>query len=603
MAVASDLPDLSSRAQFHNAQNSVIDDRDGNVLATLYGNQHRILLDSSEISLNVKQAVVSIEDQRFYEHRGVDFVGIGRAVVQDLLSQSAAQGGSTITEQFVKNALRAQSSRTVFQKLREAALAYQIEREWSKEKILTEYLNSIYFGEGAYGIEAAAKTYFGYNHPGLRHRGRPLRIAARPRRGGDARRDHLLADGLLAAQQPRGGDRAPQPGADEHGRAGRALRGGGPERGHRARPGAEPDPPPARGVRGALLHLVAAPAGRRPLRRRRGVRRRARDPVDARPRLPARGREHRSRAACRRSSRPGSAVVIDNKTGGVLAMVGGFDYNREPFNLATNGHRQPGSSFKPFTLLTALQQGHSTSEVFTSAPQQIPFRARIHKHGETKTVNDIFRVSNYEDNYLGSASIATATTYSDNSVYASSAPRSGPANVAHTANALGIQTDLSTKNEYSIDGGPFEPYNPALILGGLETGVTPLEMAYAYSTIGRHGQRIGGTMDSASPARTGPGRDRGGRRPGRRPGRGQPWLIGRQRAPDRPGDRRDLRRHRRDAAAERRLVGHRQERRDGRLRVGQDRHDRRQRRRLVLRRHRRTSPPASGSATATASPR
>ena len=81
---------------------------------------------------------------------------------------------------------------------------------------------------------------------------------------------------------------------------------------------------------------------------------------------------------------------------------------------------------------------------------------------------------------------------------ASSAHRSGPTNVAHTANALGIQTDLSTKNEYSIDGGPFEPYNPALILGGLETGVTPLEMAYAYSTIGRHGQRIGGTMDSSA---------------------------------------------------------------------------------------------------------
>ena len=105
MAVASDLPDLSSRAQFHNAQNSVVDDRDGTELATLYGNQQRILLDSSEIGLNVKQAVVSIEDQRFYDHRGVDFVGIGRAVIQDLLSQSAAQGGSTITEQFVKNAL------------------------------------------------------------------------------------------------------------------------------------------------------------------------------------------------------------------------------------------------------------------------------------------------------------------------------------------------------------------------------------------------------------------------------------------------------------------------------------------------------------------
>ena len=109
--------------------------------------------------------MVSIEDTRFYEHSGVDFEGIGRALVKDILSQSAAQGGSTITEQFVKNALAAQSSRTLFQKFREAALAYRLERHWSKDKILTEYLNTIYFGEGAYGVEAAARTFFGDAHP------------------------------------------------------------------------------------------------------------------------------------------------------------------------------------------------------------------------------------------------------------------------------------------------------------------------------------------------------------------------------------------------------------------------------------------------------
>ena len=99
----------------------------------------------------MKEAVVAIEDQRFYEHRGVDFQGIARArVSRTSLSGSAQQGASTITQQFVKNALAAQDSRTVFQKLREAALAYHLERQWSKDKILTEYLNAIYFGEGAY---------------------------------------------------------------------------------------------------------------------------------------------------------------------------------------------------------------------------------------------------------------------------------------------------------------------------------------------------------------------------------------------------------------------------------------------------------------------
>src|SRR5204863_7375850 len=135
-------------------------------IATLTNNQGRILVDSADIAPVMKEATVSIEDQRFYEHRGIDYQGIGRAVLQDLLHRGATQGASTITQQFVKNALRAQASRTLFEKLREAALAYQLERHWDKDKILTEYLNEIYFGEGAHGIEAAAKTYFGWDHPG-----------------------------------------------------------------------------------------------------------------------------------------------------------------------------------------------------------------------------------------------------------------------------------------------------------------------------------------------------------------------------------------------------------------------------------------------------
>jgi hypothetical protein len=166
MSVAQDLPALENREQYKHAKNSIVRDRNGTTLTTLTSNDRRILIPSEEISQTVKQAVVAIEDQRFYEHRGVDFQGIGRAIVQDVLSRQASQGASTITQQFVKNALRAQNSRTVFQKLRESALAYHLERRWSKDKILTQYLNSIYFGEGAYGIESAAQTYFGWNHAG-----------------------------------------------------------------------------------------------------------------------------------------------------------------------------------------------------------------------------------------------------------------------------------------------------------------------------------------------------------------------------------------------------------------------------------------------------
>ena len=172
-AVAGDLPALENRAQFERAENSIITDRTGARLATLTNNEGRVLVESNEIAPVMKEAVVAIEDRRFYEHRGVDYQGIARALYQDVLAGSAEQGASTITQQFVKNALAAQEDRTVFQKLREAALAYQLERHWTKDKIITEYLNSIYFGEGAYGIEAAAKTYFGSAHPGCGDEGQP----------------------------------------------------------------------------------------------------------------------------------------------------------------------------------------------------------------------------------------------------------------------------------------------------------------------------------------------------------------------------------------------------------------------------------------------
>jgi penicillin-binding protein 1A len=162
MAVTSDLPALEEPA----GKNSVLTDRNGEPLGMLTGNQKRIFLKSEEIAPVMKQAIIAIEDRRFYTNAGIDLRGIGRALWQDIRAQDAVQGGSTITMQFVKIATAAEGERTLFNKLREAALAYQITRKWSKERILRNYLNSIYFGNGAYGIEAAARTYFGQNHPG-----------------------------------------------------------------------------------------------------------------------------------------------------------------------------------------------------------------------------------------------------------------------------------------------------------------------------------------------------------------------------------------------------------------------------------------------------
>ena len=503
MAVAQDLPALESRSQYEAAQNSVVLDKDGEKLATITNNEGRIIVESDQIASTMKEAVVAIEDERFYEHRGVDFQGIARALYQDVLSGSAQQGGSTITQQFVKNALAAQDSRTILQKLREAALAYQLERNWNKDKILTEYLNSIYFGEGAYGIEAAAKTYFGSEHPNCGEDlednpenscasqllpwesamlaaiiSSPSAFSPRANPQDALERRNLvlqkMADqGFVASESlaqyqqeqipvpsevepPAEDSEAPyftswlrQQLVDHYG-AGEAFAGG-----------LEVTSTLDLDLQRSVEDVVVSHVG---------------------------GLEPTA-----------SVVVLDNANAGVRAMVGGADYEKEPFNLATNGQRQPGSSFKPFTLVTALRQGRSPDEVFASAPQQIPFKVKERKKGGgyKEPVPDLFEPANYDDSYLGSASLATATTYSDNSVYAQVGTQVGPANVAQTAKDLGIETDISTASEYSIADGPYEPYNPGLILGGLEIGVTPLEMSHAFNSLANDGRRVSGTLASS----------------------------------------------------------------------------------------------------------
>ncbi len=176
-------------------------------------------------------------------------------------------------------------------------------------------------------------------------------------------------------------------------------------------------------------------------------------------------------------------------------MVGGSDYAREPFNLATNGLRQSGSSFKPFTLVAALEEEHSTSEVFNSAQVNIPFKVKVpQKDGSTKNLPDVFRVNNYADTYRGPISLATGTTFSDNSVYSQLGTQVGLADIADTAGDMGIKTSLADAEglEYSLEGSDFQPYPPSMILGSQV--VTPLEMAHAYTTIEEDGDRVTGTM-------------------------------------------------------------------------------------------------------------
>jgi penicillin-binding protein 1A len=505
MAVASDLPALETRSEYRAARNSILysdgpgcrnPGKEACQIATLAGNKNRILVDEGEISPNIKNAVIAIEDQRFYEHEGVDYAGIARALVQDVLKRRAAQGGSTITQQFVKNALEAQGNRSVFQKLRESALAYHLERQWPKEKILTHYLNSVYFGNGAYGIEAAVRTYFGDgDEPEEQQDAATAGVQYAPPDDPEDPNARLATDvtpaeaallaGLIAS--PSMYDPLENP-RNATGRRDLVLRRMYEQRLitraqyvdaiHQSVPDEdEVDPPDSESEQPYFTSWMTQQlVDRYGAGLVFGGGMKIKTTID--PELQAAAEQ----AVAGRLAGVGpdaSLVAIENKTGEVKAMVGGSSFDARPFNLATNGHRQPGSSFKPFVLLRALSDGIDPNSVWASQPKQLPFRG--------KKGPELFKVSNYEDSYLGSASLWSATATSDNSVFAELGMEVGPKRVARLARRMGIRTKLST--------------NPAMLLGGLEEGVTPLEMAYAYSTIANEGVRVSGTL---APDQTGP---------------------------------------------------------------------------------------------------
>ena len=167
-AIASDLSKLEPKNQTRPQQLGYIYASDGKtVLAVLRGAETRQVVTSEQIAPVMKQAIVAVEDRRFWEHKGVDTRGVLRAVWADIRNKEFVQGGSTITQQLIKNAY-VEKERTISRKLKEAALAWQLEQRWSKDRILTAYLNTIYFGNGAYGVEMAARVYFHKRASGLK---------------------------------------------------------------------------------------------------------------------------------------------------------------------------------------------------------------------------------------------------------------------------------------------------------------------------------------------------------------------------------------------------------------------------------------------------
>jgi penicillin-binding protein 1A len=454
-SIASEIPSLDpARLQQREADGFVYDRKGHRILAVLRGSQSRVLVSSEHIAPIMKQAIVAVEDKRFYEHRGVDLHGILRAVWQDVRNKKVVEGGSTITQQFVKNTY-VKSQRSIGRKLKEAALAWQLEQRWSKDRILTAYLNTIYFGNGAYGVQQAALTYFHHGadkkHLTLPEAALLAGIPSDPARYDPVanpdqareRREIVLREMLdqndITYSDFVRANRAPLPDPNEVRLPGKQG----------------PAPYFTNYVKQQLIDRYGSG-------RVFGGGLRVKTTIDLNVQRFAR------RAITKWLTDPkgpsAALVAIDPRDGSVLAMIGGNNYRKSQFNLAVQGERQPGSSFKPFVLATALKEGISPDTDFESGPVEIPLGDRT------------WSVHNYENEDLGRISLATAIEVSDNTVFAQLTSLVGPAAVVRTAKRLGITSPL--KSYFAIGLGA--------------EAVNPLEMARAFSAFANGGARIDG---------------------------------------------------------------------------------------------------------------
>jgi penicillin-binding protein 1A len=461
-AVASQIPSLDPAFAAKRQQaNTYVYAADGHtVLAILRGSQSRVVLPASEISPLLGQAIVAIEDKRFYVHRGVDLRAILRAAWNDVRGRPV-QGGSTITQQFVKNALNG-SAPTISRKLREAALAWRLEQRWTKDQILTAYLNTVYFGNGAYGVQQACKVYFGH--------------------GADTARVTLAEAALLAGipENPSLWDPVAHPklaGArrtlvlrqmlEQHyigpGQYRAAVKAPMPKPGDISLPSTQSAAAPyfANYVTDQLIRARGTGVY--------GGNLRVQTTIDL-------GLQKLAREAIAKELPPSigptaALVALDPHTGAVLAMVGGRNYHHSQFNLATQGERQPGSAFKPFVLAAALESGISPATTLESKRVSIFIGDKL------------WNVNNFEGEYLGPIDLVKAITVSDNTVFAQLTNIVGPSTVARTAAALGITT-------------PLQPYF-AIGLGA--EPATPLEMARAYASFANGGYRLDDSLYGNEP--------------------------------------------------------------------------------------------------------
>ena len=441
------------------ASRSRIFSADGTLLATLFV-ENRVPATYEDFPRVLVDAVVAAEDQRFWTHRGFDGKAIFRAALRNTGAGEVVQGGSTITQQFVKNYyFPVKRPRTLAQKVREAELAWKLENDHSKKEILTRYLNTVYFGEGAYGIRAAAEEFFAkpVSQLSLSESALLAGIIRAPERDNPrrnpvrsiSRRNHVLSRmsslGVITKAQASDAQQS-------------AVRLG---------------PPPVRPVKEPhFVEYVKQVILKDPAFGRDEAERAAllyRGGVDIHTSLDIRLQAEARRIVAETLNRPGdpeaALVALDPKTSKVVAMVGGRDFETSQVNLATGSlgggsGRQPGSVFKAVVLAAAFEDGKRPSDMYSSTPPTV----RVSK-------TEVWRPQNYEGGGSGPMSLTTATALSVNAVFARLGMDVGPARIKGMAERMGVTA-------------PLRPH-PSISLGTEEVSV--LDMASAYGTLANYG--------------------------------------------------------------------------------------------------------------------
>ena len=439
---------------------SVIRAADGSVLAVLHGDQDRVVVPLSAVPMTVRDAVLAIEDARFYAHGALDLRGIARAAVADVASGHIRQGGSDLTQQYVKNVVTG-DRRSLHRKLVEALDAIQLQRHLSKDQILAAYLNRVYFGDGVYGIAAAAEHYFS------RPVGRLTLAQAASLAGTIANPERYRPTGgpVARARRDQVLDRMAAVGFASPARVAAAKRQPLRPRLHRE---AVHFPYFVDDVTRALLDDHAldralGPAGS--AARRRAV---FEGGLRVATTLSPADQHLAEQAVTGRLAGVGlggALISLDPASGAVVAMVGGRDFASSKVNLATGqggGGVPPGSSFKVFYLVSALEQGIPASTSFdTASPTTVTAPA----------CPAGYSVHNAEPASPGRIALAQATAESVNTYFAQLMVRVGTANAIRVARRMGITSPL---RDYC-----------SLVLG--TENVTPLELASAYATLAAGG--------------------------------------------------------------------------------------------------------------------